>query len=525
MNLTGNPKLYGLPHDTFRPYQEESILWALNGPERLKVAQFPTGQGKSSIASALGSQGHTVTTLTRTHSLQSQYINQYGFVDLKGLRNYPCALFVGMNGDMCAHKENMYGCQAYKSCAYLKQRDDFRENNRRVTNYHYFAGATWWRDYPTSWLVLDEGHSIIDFLLDQNTFRITRDEAAEYGVQWDRRLGGPIKDIKPLVFRDMLLKITVGVSHEIARLKRALLGKSRLSKRDQKNRRKVNYLSVRHEELKKAMGNSGGDKDGWILIANQYEAQLAPLSPQGFFVPMFQAGLAWNVLIMSATIGNIDTFTNSLGITQPYAWMERESPYPPEQRPIYILDAPRMGYRTTELERQKQAEVIAQAIKDCDPSWSGILHFASYAQTNDMAHRLHKQGLGDRLYVPPRGKSTQEKVESVLEEREKTRNVLVLSPVLQEGVDFGQFQINICCKVPYGNLGDEVVRARMEYDRRLYQWNAALGITQMLGRTRRGEDKDYDIDEQRGFVAIADNNYRNVRQQFSTDMLLCLRDY
>ena len=55
-----------------------------------------------------------------------------------------------------------------------------------------------------------------------------------------------------------------------------------------------------------------------------------------------------------------------------------------------------------------QADEIAKAIKDCPGNWSGIIHTSSTAEAPRLAERLARRGLQDRVWVAPKGLSTEQ---------------------------------------------------------------------------------------------------------------------
>ena len=83
-------------------------------------------------------------------------------------------------------------------------------------------------------------------------------------------------------------------------------------------------------------------------------------------------------------------------------------------------------------------------------------------------------------------------------------------------------RICISAKIPFSDISDPFERARMNYSHSFYSLRAAWQLQQSLGRTRRGNDDDYDNPETgeiRGFVAIADGNWTRIKRFMSQAIL------
>jgi len=228
------------------------------------------------------------------------------------------------------------------------------------------------------------------------------------------------------------------------------------------------------------------------------------------------------MLLMSATIGDTRAYTDELGIRD-YEYRQVPNQFSSESRPIHILDAPRMGRKATTADFEKQADVIASAIKSCPPDWSGIIHVTRKTEARLLADRLARRGLQDRVW-PMTGHDgsmapTNQQVEDWKLIKQKTPGAICVSWSLWEGYDGLDEKICIVAKTPFPFLGDEYERARMSYSHGFYNWRTGCKLSQGLGRTRRGRKQDYDLNGARqGFVAIADGNWTRVKKYLSADV-------
>jgi hypothetical protein len=233
----------------------------------------------------------------------------------------------------------------------------------------------------------------------------------------------------------------------------------------------------------------------------------------------------YNMLLMSATIGDFDTFTQELGVRK-YTGRVVPSRYPPDTRPIYVLPAPKMRYKTTKLEYEKQADLIAASIKSCPPEWSGIVHVTRKTEGKLLAERLAKRGLQDRVWSPPlkdrlgRDLGTTEQALAWEERKKRYPGSILCAWQFATGFDGLDEKICIVAKTQFPRLGKpgSYERTRMEFSHKMYNLRTALTLVQSCGRTRRGRDEDYDLNgERRGFVAIADSNYHRVEKYMPQD--------
>jgi Rad3-related DNA helicase len=247
-----------------------------------------------------------------------------------------------------------------------------------------------------------------------------------------------------------------------------------------------------------------------------------PLTAKHTFKGHFLHGAP--TILMSATFGNFDTFAEELGIDD---WQSLCVPsvWPPESRPVYYFDdCPKIGYNSSYADLEKQASLIAKAIKTVPDNWRGVIHCTSYQQVKSMATRLEKCGLGHRLWVPGSTGTDKQMAEWQKVEKEM-RGALAVTCTWWEGVDLNA-RIVINGKCPYPFIGDSYSKARLKYNGKFYLQRTAWRLQQGSGRTRRGRVEDYDSDGNKsGLVIIADSNWKRVNKYFDKDFRLSLKPW
>jgi len=525
-----NPREYGLPHDEWRPNQEEAVKWA-ETIQGTAIVEAPTGSGKTALAAALAHNRPTIA-LVRTKALQREnYQVSYGFDALYGRGNYECSLHnvkEGTMADDCAYaEEGMNKCPQYGLCAYVQAREAAKVSNKAALNYPYWlhVHSKWATDH--SMMVCDEGHQLSDITLDWAGCTITENQR----IRWDlprfpilkSGSGGSILT-KTEPVTDKAITWLVQVRSRLLTLYLQFNSDTEYSPEARKKARQIELLGKKVRATIDAMNSS--PKDWYILSGpNVLQGNLRktwgfiarPLTARHHFGRYFMKE-NMSLLIMSATIGDPDTFASELGISE-YQYRRMEPIWPAETRPIHALDVPRLGRKSGQKEWDKQADEIAKAIKDLDPEWHGIIHVTSKVAASNLAEKLARRGLQDRIWVPPLT-STDAMINAWHSQMDKKRGQLAVSWAMWEGYDGLREKICIAAKTPYPYLGDSYEKARQAYDGKFYLQRAAWQLEQGLGRVRRGREEDYDTkDKKAAYVALADGGWKWLRKYMSDSTL------
>jgi Rad3-related DNA helicase len=549
--VTMTPADYGLKHDEWRPNQREAIEWVLN-QRRTSIVSATTGSGKTSFARALGQTQRTVA-LVRTKLLQQEnYEHGYNFMPLYGRGNYDCVhddADTGLRADQCLFSEvGMSYCGHGKAaieavrphsyerdevndfapCPYMLAREQAKGAQRATLNYAYWFNV--YERWPAPQiLVCDEAHQLSDLVLEWAGTTITEKSRLEWGLTpfpMIRGNGGLLNQSTPLTERALAW---LGQSLAILRTMLAKLQRESEYATDENARQEARKQTQRCELLGKKLRATAdalqSAPDDWYIksgpgVKEGKPAFIArPLTARHHFKRYFM-NEQWRLVIMSATIGDPNVFSAELGIAD-YDYLSIPSQFEPNERPVLALDVPRIGHKSTDKEYNKQADEIAKAIRDCPGNWSGIIHTSSKAEAPQLAERLARRGLQDRVWVAPQG-STEQQVVAWHDRAHRKPGSININWAMWEGYDPDpsiNLKICIAAKVPYAPLNDEYEVARRSYDGKMYLQCAAYNMEQGLGRSRRGRRQDYDTDGQRnGLVCIADGSWRWVKNYFSESM-------
>lgn len=527
-----SPREYNLPHDTWRRGQYEATQSLLAKPDgSVTILQAPVGSGKTSLVYAMGSGGKKVTALVKTRALQSaNYLGTYKFDILYGRGNYPCVHpdrpFADAGADSCIYEGEMDACEYAEQCGYLVQRGKVRRSSHRCLNLAYYLLSGWTRQerWATDYLFIDEAHLISDEVVEHCGMTVREKDRVMYGLP----------EFPTCYTSDE--ENSQRVSQWAGKARGILYGK--LNALDEKSRDPS--VRTRRSKIERFIAKIGVTQAAlescakdWYVRAGSRVIEVEGRATPGLIVkpltakyhfPALFTGVYKRLVLMSATIGNPEIFAEELGIKEKFIYESVPNNFPPERRPVHVPECPVLGFRSPESAWMKQAEIIAGMVKDCPRDWSGVIHIQSWAQATKLAKRLTKFGVdSDRLYVPPRtGGGTNQQLDGWNTAKLSKPGMLVITPSMSEGVDLGQERICIIAKTPWPASPPGSYEAeRGEYSQGMLKQRIAWGVEQRCGRTRRGNEGDYDSSfERRGMVGIVDGSFKK-----SGIRLYCSEDF
>ncbi len=188
------------------------------------------------------------------------------------------------------------------------------------------------------------------------------------------------------------------------------------------------------------------------------------------------------ILGMSGTILDPETLANNLGITD-WSYFKTTSPFPLKNRPIHYVPAANLIKKNMQDELPKLVLAV-ERIMALYPNDKILVHTTSYPVRDYLQFRLDLSRV-----ITHDAKNRADK----LKEFKRSQDPLVmLSPSFDRGVDLpdSDCRVVIIAKVPYADLGNKQIRARMESagGDRWYLLRTVQTIVQMTGRGVRSED-------------------------------------
>jgi len=494
MNET--PADYGLPHDEWRASQKEALDLVLATGTKPLILELPTGAGKTALAAA-ASQEEPTLSMVATRDLQQQYAEGYDFSVLWGRAHYPCE-----KETKVLRWKTMYGfpptasdCAKMKdctiSCAYKQAKYQAISSHKTIINYHYAWYSEWWHRRK-GFLFCDEAHNLaITTIPSLAEVRISEKQRRD----WDLPLFPACSGSSSWAI-DTALGWT-----------KAAIGKLRyvFSKigDDDKNKSKVGLMVRKLELLAELLPLGVWYIEGTNIGSVEHPPLFScrPVMSKHFAGRL--TGYHERRIFMSATIGDAEMLANELGMSD-YEFHSFPHNIPPERRPVILTDAPAMSYRSTEADYQKQADIIAGICKK-HKGERILIHTTRWKHAKDLANRLSRLGLQDRVWVPNQKQGRIEQIKKLTTNDDP--DLIALGPSFWEGLDLrGDLcRAVIVAKIPFSDRSDPVIatRLRQEGGNTWDRWVAALKVTQGCGRAVRDET-DFAV------AYICDHNWTRV---------------
>lgn len=187
-------------------------------------------------------------------------------------------------------------------------------------------------------------------------------------------------------------------------------------------------------------------------------------------------------LLMSATIGNLDTYRNLIGgdnyPDETFSAVEVPSTFDFSQSPIYYDTRYRMSYREKATSLPK---VISETIKICENNKDrrGIIHTGSYEISQELFKNI-PPALRFRMIPYSNSKERNEAIKRF----KNSSNGILIGPSCVEGLDFpgDGCRFNIFMKMPYASLADNLVKAKMSLFPDWYPLDVCSRLSQGIGR-------------------------------------------
>jgi Rad3-related DNA helicase len=217
--------------------------------------------------------------------------------------------------------------------------------------------------------------------------------------------------------------------------------------------------------------------------------------------------MANRFLFMSSTILNKTSFCYDLGINpDDAAFLSLDSDFPVENRPVYYMPVMKMNASWNKPEQASDRKRMIKRIIDLleiHKDESGILHTANYQVAMWLVKELSDNIEHDIYHHNP--DDDVKRNEAIQGFMESNKPAILISPSSTEGLDLKDdlSRFSITVKTPFGYLGDQWIKRRMEMSNEWYRRRAMIDIIQGGGRiVRSSEDHGtvYILDESFGYL-------------------------
>lgn len=490
---------------------------AIESGKKYIIVQAPTGVGKSHIAATLAAMSKSIhpnferlidcyeitrqneegymyeeevlgyesfgsAVMTVSKSLQEQYQSIFPNAAIqKGKQNYVCSVDEDFDCDLapCLLTPSLLEkCKIQNSCPMLNARRAAWKSKFSVFNYSAF-------------LTLPE-------FLKRRQFFIC-DEASELEDEIVKHYSCSIEYSKLKLSELNMDKLLTNINGDSFRwltdLASALKEKTKEVEaefqRNKKNKRILMSQMIKYRIYKNMFEKTTAVLQNWYKA--EYITEITKDSAT--FTPLYVNILAqdffkWGdtVILMSATIIDHETFTQSFGIQRnEYAYIEVDSAFDPEKSPIYCDSKLKLNYTNMDAALPKLVETV---VKICDhfKTDKGIIHTHTFKITDAIVKRVKGQS---RFLIRESGVTN----EAILSEHYmRDDGTVLISPSLGFGTDlkddFGRF--SIIMKTPYLPLGSERIKRLAQKNQKWYEMKALVNLVQMCGRTTRSIDDHSD---------------------------------
>ena len=525
------------PKASFRDGQKRAIQFAcesFNAGKKVVILECPTGSGKSAIGMTMANMAKNSYYLTVTKILQDQFIGDFGdkVIELKGRGAYECD-FYARNGEKLVKKQLMskselkektespidcnsgycktsagrsdgHKCsqcfsanaapgipkgdlsvlpdgKSYSACGYYEQ--VFKAINGKTVcmNFHSFLYQTMMTkrfDMPRDLMIIDEAHSTESVLLDVVSFTLSADMFKEHGL-----ILPEFDDVADYLewFEEENIVGVLALAMEDSKAKEESRKEEDLSRLIKKYKKFIESVAV-VEWVVQVEHTKFRDKSSMSVV-------FKPV-----FVKNYAENLLFrfadNILLMSATILDIDVFCRSLGLDKSeVATYRMKNRFPVKNRPIYIKSCGNLTGGKSKMNEWMPC-VIDTVEEICEryPDKRGIIHTHNFAILDALLEGC--SGNTRKRFITQRDIPDKKEL---LDRHSRTPNSVLIAPAMHEGVDLrddlSRFQI--ISKVPYPNFFENKQLARRnQIDHEYIGWLTALKLVQSYGRSVRGPD-DY----------------------------------
>lgn len=519
----------------FRDGQREIIEAICNSyledPNATLVVDAPTGAGKSLIAmwsahvlKELGNRGYLITS---DLSLQDQYESDFYRLGLRwpsvrGVDNYECSVngLPFSLGD-CKLKgmgyEQAEKLSCYSSCEYLQNRKRSIEQPIALLNYSFWLIQ---RNYvedrmlqdgkevpfkSRDFVFFDEAHKVDEIVQGHFSPRVDIGIVDKFGLAnrfiQKQDIGTPIQtlgSIKSIVNRLLTEKSKPALFEvmqdfrKIAKVyrKAAQITKAQAAKRF-KNREvprdwstaltvfdRLKDVYCKFDDYVALIKEVGTE----AMVINQMEDEAKFMCvEESKMIQKYLHDKAGFKVFMSATIGDPRAFVKIMGIKNA-KFIRVPNAFNYDKSPVVFVNRHKLSFRERETSLPKVVKILDQIIsKHSDQR--GVIHTGSYMFANYI-----KQNSKHTFRLMDYENSKDKK--GIIELFKKKDDAVLMGPSLLEGLDLkddiSRFQIFF--KVPYPNVSDPLIKAKMQHSKDWYDWKTGISIMQGVGRSVRSKD-------------------------------------
>lgn len=497
-----------------RPKQVEALEWLENQDAKYLLLEAPVGVGKSAIGitysrwlrDGMGSSY----ILTPQRILQEQYEHSFDaslLASLYGKGNYTC------NGKNTTCDIGSLVKPACDSCPFRQAYARAKKAPNTVFNYKlalllYAFTPTFGKDSKRQVMILDECHTVEEHLVEFNAVAVSKKRCDTYGVEFPdmskHNLFSTRKWTKEM-YLPAAQRYLTRLFHEIEPLLDK--GSDELSRRDIKRIKEYSNLEDHVDEVTEfTLIDASTLEDEYVLTFDKTMFKYKQVTGARNFHEILEPQ-ADRFLFMSSTILNKEGFCSDLGLPpEQTAFLSVESEFPPENRQVLYMPQMKMNAAWNKPENASDRTTMLDKIKEVvafHEGESGIIHTANFAIAKWLVENL--EGKIDHQVIHHNPDSGDDRNAVIRQFTGLKKPSVLISPSITEGLDLVDdlARFAIFAKVPFGYLGDQWIKRRMQMSNEWYQRRALVDIIQGGGRVVRSKEDwgvVYILDESWGFL-------------------------
>jgi len=506
---------WAIPEFDLRKNQELALEWMqeelTTNDHKYLILELPVGSGKSllglSLSKYLTKGAGSSFVLTPQRILQDQYEKDFSQLgkkflsSLHGKSNYKCQ----SKGASC--KIGSLVKPACEHCPHKTAKINARNANNTVLNYKLALTSFQYTDTfeKRKLMILDEAHTLEQHLVDFDLVDITYAMCKKYDVKFKSQteMNSAITWIK-----DEYLPTLESELNDMEFDCEALFEKGAELTRAEGNKIKETEELGSHiaDVLDLTLRTPEYIKDNFVLTWDKTMFCFKRIEGSYSFHKIIKP-MADKFLFMSSTILNKNTFCYDLGIDPAeVSFLTLPSEFDVNNRPVIYMPVMKMNASWNNPEnaggRSDMIERIT-GLLDIHEEDSGILHTANYAIAEWLVRELSGK-INHNIYChnPDSDMNRQEAINHYID---STLPSILISPSITEGLDLKDdlARFAMIVKTPFGYLGDQWIKRRMEMSEEWYRRRAIIGVIQGGGRIVRGLDDEgtvYILDASFGYL-------------------------
>jgi len=483
-----------------RQNQIDALNWLASQEAKYLILEAPVGTGKSNIGLTYslfaGQRSNTqrgdAFVLTPQRILQEQYevsfrnIPKVNLASLYGKSNYSCQ---SKNASCEVGSILKPKCN---QCPHAKAKKAAQSAANTVLNYKLaltsFAFTETFKRRKL--MILDECHTLEDHLVDFDALQISEHRSKKYNL--------PFKIHKDMLKAQEWLKdVYFPKLNEVVREMESECAPLLDTAGDEITRNEVKQLQeldvfMEHVEEVQMMVVRTVEylTNNFVLTWDKSSFQFKRLTGEYTFKKIMEP-FADKFLFMSSTVLDKDGFCQDLGIDpKDAAFLSLDSEFPVDNRPVYYMPQMKMNYGWNLPENangRKQMIATIKQLLEIHKGQSGIIHTGNFAVAEWLVEMLEGE-IEQRIFHhnPSSGDDRTSIIRAFISSPKAS---VLISPSSTEGLDLkdelGRFAI--FAKVPFGSLGDQWIKRRMELSADWYARRALIDMIQGGGRVVRSE--------------------------------------